>query len=559
MSPAALKQREVPLSVDVVIPVYGQWELTENCLASLATRDACVRRVIVVDDKSPDDSAAQLRARTDIVPVILPDNVGFARACNAGAHVGDGDAIFFLNNDTLVTPGTIDRLAATLEESGAAAIGPKLLHGDGTLQVAGLAMLTNQTHFERLYCYLDADLPQAQIPYEPVALSGAAVLVRRDAFEAVGEFETAFVNGSEDVDLSLKLWAAGYRCRYEPRASILHLEGASRGKAIDGAPNDRLLQSRWAHRVAAVPRYREPLPPLLDVRWQSSTPLETAVKRCFRAALAQHAGARVVENQPGMARIAATLDRRARLTIEHRGTGETCNVVWCAPETASEALLARRREAHRYWVPSRAAAKLLLAAGVPAERISITRPGFAVPPDAPPRAIENAIVIARATATPSRIAPLSAALEGMPLERIVAERADDAALQRIGNAALVVFADISDPWGLLGTAALAGGALVIAFAGSPFLEVVPPDTCIVVNDTAAAADALRLVRDHPEAFAGRGPRAAREMARRSPDLQTGRRIRELGRAIVHGAVDPRTLQMTETIAATMNEQSAVHG
>ncbi|HEY5349545.1 MAG TPA: glycosyltransferase, partial [Candidatus Lustribacter sp.] len=191
----------MPLSVDVVIPVHGQWELTERCLATLAMRDACVRRIIVVDDESPDDSAERLRARTDIVALILERNVGFARACNAGARAGDADAIFFLNNDTLVPPGTIDRLAATLEESGASAVGPKLLHGDGTLQVAGLAMLANQTHFERLYVYLDADLPQAQVAYEPIALSGAAVLVRRAAFAAVGAFEEAFLNGSEDVDL----------------------------------------------------------------------------------------------------------------------------------------------------------------------------------------------------------------------------------------------------------------------------------------------------------------------------------------------------------------------
>ena len=151
----------MPLSVDVVIPVHGQWELTQRCLESLAARDACVRRVIVVDDKSPDDSAQQLRARSDIEPLILTENVGFARACNAGARAGDADAIFFLNNDTLVASGTIDRLAETLEASGAAAVGPKLVNGDGTLQVAGLAMLARQTHFERLYVYLDADLPHS--------------------------------------------------------------------------------------------------------------------------------------------------------------------------------------------------------------------------------------------------------------------------------------------------------------------------------------------------------------------------------------------------------------
>jgi GT2 family glycosyltransferase len=543
----------MPLSVDVVIPVHGQWELTERCLATLATRDACVRSVIVVDDKSPDESAARLRERSDILPLILAQNVGFARACNAGARAGDADAIFFLNNDTLVPPGTIDRLAATLEESGAAAVGPKLLHGDGTLQVAGLAMLANQTHFERLYVYLDADLPQAQIPYEPIALSGAAVLVRRAAFYAVGAFEEAFLNGSEDVDLCLKLWAAGLRCRYEPRATIVHLEGASRGKAIDNAPNDRLLQARWGHRCASVPRFREPLAPLLDLRWQSATPLETAVKRCFRATLAVHAGARVVENQPGVARIAATLDRRARLTIGHRVAEAANDVVWCAPETPAEAATLRAQNAHQYWVPSQRSATLLHEAGIAPHGISITRPGFPVAPNGRPRPLMNAIVIAREATTEIAVTPLLGALSDMPVERIAAERADDAALQRIGAAPLVVFADCGDAWGLLGTAALAGGALVVAFTGSPFLETLPPDTCVVVDDTAAAAAALRTILVAPEAFTARGPRAAREMSRLSSDLHAGRRVRELGREIVHGVVDPHTLAMTEAIAATMHD------
>jgi GT2 family glycosyltransferase len=47
----------MPLSVDVVIPVHGQWELTERCLATLVAREPCVRRIIVVDDRSPDDTA----------------------------------------------------------------------------------------------------------------------------------------------------------------------------------------------------------------------------------------------------------------------------------------------------------------------------------------------------------------------------------------------------------------------------------------------------------------------------------------------------------------------
>jgi GT2 family glycosyltransferase len=549
----------MPLSVDVVIPVHGQWELTERCLATLAPREACVRRIVVVDDKSPDDSAARLRERRDVIPVLLERNVGFARACNAGARAGDADAIFFLNNDTLVPPGTIGRLAATLEESGADAVGPKLLHGDGTLQAVGLAMLARQTHFERLHVYLDATLPQAQIAYEPIALSGAAVLIRRSAFQAVGAFEEAFLNGSEDVDLSLKLWAAGFRCRYEPRAEIVHLEGASRGKAIDNGPNDRLLQSRWGRRCDAVPRFAEPLAPLLDLRWRSRTPLEAAVRRCFRAALAVHAGARVVDDQPLLARVAAVLDRRPRLAIEHRGSGRPADVVWGAPATADEAAALRARAARRYWVPSYRAAERLWAAGVAETDVSVTRPGFPVPPDRPPRELTRAVVVRRAATPEALVERLVAALGPIPAERLIAERADDAAVARLGAAPLVIFADGGDDWGLLGTAALAGGALVLAPAGSPFLEIVPPQACVIVEDAAMAADAVRTIVHEPASFNARGPRAARELARRSPDLHAGRRIRELGRMQVHGAADPLGLAMTPAIAATMRERDAADG
>jgi GT2 family glycosyltransferase len=549
----------MPLSVDVVIPVHGQWELTERCLATLAPREACVRRIVVVDDKSPDDSAARLRERRDVVPVILERNVGFARACNAGARAGDADAIFFLNNDTLVPPGTIARLAATLEESGAAAVGPKLLHGDGTLQAAGLAMLARQTHFERLFVYLDADLPQAQIAYEPIALSGAAVLIRRSAFQAVGAFEEAFLNGSEDVDLSLKLWAAGYRCRYEPRAEIVHLEGASRGKAIDNAPNDRLLQARWGHRCDAVPRFAEPLAPLLDLRWRSRTPLEAAVRRCFRAALAVHAGARVVDDQPLLARIAAVLDRRPRLTIEHRGSGSASDVVWGAPATEADAAALAARPAGRYWVPSQRSALLLHDAGIAPADVSVTRPGFPVPADRPPRELTHAVIVRRAGTPDAIVDALAAAIGKLPAERLTAERVDSAAVARLAGAPLVIFADGGDDWGLLGTAALAGGALVVAHAGSPFLEIVPPQACVIVEDDEMAADAARTIVQEPAAFTGRGPRAAREMARRSPDLHAGRRIRELGRAQVHGAADPHALAMTPAIAATMREREPARG
>jgi glycosyltransferase involved in cell wall biosynthesis len=174
------------------------------------------------------------------------------------------------------------------------------------------------------------------------------------------------------------------------------------------------------------------------------------------------------------------------------------------------------------------------------------------------RPLTRALLVHREDTASTEVTPLLAALAGLPVETIVAEQADDADLERVAAAPLAVFADLGDAWGLLGGAALAGGALVVAPAGSPFLETVPPDACVVTGDAAAAADAIRTIRADPAAFSSRGPRAAREMSRIASDVQAGRRIRELGRVLIHGVVDPRTLEMTVALAATMNERSVAH-
>jgi GT2 family glycosyltransferase len=545
----------MPLSVDIVIPVYGQWELTQRCLASLAVRDACVRNVIVVDDASPDDSAERLRARTDIIAVILDTNGGFAKACNAGARASTADAVFFLNNDTIVRPGAIDRLAATMNESGAAAVGPALLNGDGTLQVAGLALLANATRFTRLYTHLDADLPQAQHPYAPVALSGAALLVRRTAFEAAGAFHEAFVNGSEDVDLCLTLWAAGETCCYEPRATIEHVEGASRGKTASNAANDALLQSRWANRSAHLPRYTEPLAPLIDLRWKSSTPLDAVIGNHLFRGLKAYGGARVIRNQRQTVRIAALLDGRASYALAH-GDRARADVAWCAPETAREAALASARDVGRFWVPSPRSAALLIAAGVDAARVAVTRVGFAPNAAAHVRALTSAIVVSRTTTADAGARAIAAALGTIPAERLIAEEADDAALARIAASPLVVFADAGDAWGFLGTAALAGGALVVAPAASPFLDIVPADAYVAVDDAADLANAVRNIGAKPATFLERGPLAARELARRNTDQMAAQRVRELGRALVHGVIATDALTMNAERAGTLRASTA---
>jgi GT2 family glycosyltransferase len=516
------------VTVDVVIPVYGQWELTERCLASLRARDACVRRIIVVDDASPDETAQRLRERDDVEAVLLPVNGGFAAACNAGARRSDADAVFFLNNDTLVTPGTIDRLAAALDDDRVGAVMPKLLNGDGTVQCTSLTLLAGSDRFQRMHAYLDADLPAVNYGYDPLALMGAALLVRRSALVAAGFFDERYRNGSEDTDLCVRLWKLGYRCRYEPRAALLHLEGASRGKIVGGDENQRRFSAAWHDALVDAPRWDEPPAPALALRWHSLCPLDRAVGALWTTILRGYAGARVTR-APLVAPLLAALDRRPLLRIGH-AAGGTSDVRWCAPEDELHADAMADRDASLRWVPSHAAAALLEAAGVGRRRIAVTRLGW--PPAQLDGERREVLLVAR---DPTVAATLARRIGAIPL---VTARLDAAALQRLRGALVVAFADGGDGWCAAGGAALSGGACVVAPPDAPFLELAPADAFVAAR-SATVADAARACAADAAAARERGAYAARMAARLHPDVNAGRRVRELARGFVYGVPDPR--------------------
>lgn len=98
--------------VSIIIPVWNLWDMTAACLRSLAmhTREENVE-IVVVDNGSTDATTTELEALgralwgAAFCPVRLTANLGFAGGCNAGAAAATGDLLFFLNNDTTVTPG----------------------------------------------------------------------------------------------------------------------------------------------------------------------------------------------------------------------------------------------------------------------------------------------------------------------------------------------------------------------------------------------------------------------------------------------------------------------
>lgn len=249
------------VDVTIVIPVFNKCELTRACLESLDrhTTRQLDWEAIVVDNASSDGTPEYLETASRTFGWLRglrnEVNEGFARASNQGARAGRGRAVLFLNNDTVALDGWLEPLYRTLYcDDRIAAVGSKLLFPDGTIQHAGVYIADHRgqgdpfvgmhNHFGR-----PAEEPDARRRRVYPALTGACLLVRRGAYNAVGGLDEGFWNGYEDVDFCLTLASQGWLCVYEPESVLIHHESQSGPerfrRAID---NVRRLHAKWLGR-----------------------------------------------------------------------------------------------------------------------------------------------------------------------------------------------------------------------------------------------------------------------------------------------------------------------
>jgi GT2 family glycosyltransferase len=229
--------------VSVLVVSYNAREHVLACLASVAAHAGLPHEVVVVDNASADGTAAAVRARFPAATVIANEaNLGFSRANNQALRVAQAPYALVLNGDAEVRPGCVETLAAVLEgrpEVGIA--GPRTRFPDGRIQVSFGPRPSPLAEWRQRRLVLGvrgggaAWTARAEAlagrEHEPAWVSGSCFLARRAALDAVGGFDEGFFLYEEDVDLCLRVRAAGWRIVYTPRAEVVHHLGASMAQA----------------------------------------------------------------------------------------------------------------------------------------------------------------------------------------------------------------------------------------------------------------------------------------------------------------------------------------
>ena len=223
--------------VTVVVVTYNALPWLEQCLDSVRGED-----VIVVDHGSTDGTLDLVRDRYPDVRVIEQENRGMGGGNNAGMRVATGRYFFLLNSDAWIEG---DGLRALVEFADArpraAVVGPKLRSPDGTLQrsVRGepslWALATEYLFIRKLAPRSKRLNPlyRGDFAHDRAAevdwLFGPALLVRREAADAVGLFDEDFFMFSEEVDWMTRFRRAGWSVLFFPVAEVVHVGGASHG------------------------------------------------------------------------------------------------------------------------------------------------------------------------------------------------------------------------------------------------------------------------------------------------------------------------------------------
>jgi len=235
---------QISYPCDVIIINYNGGDLLSACIASIFPQG--VQSIIVVDNASSDDSLLFLEQNYQnerrLRIIRNARNYGFAKACNIGVQASLQPFILFLNPDCVLEPGALHRMVEVLEANPVAGmVGGLLIDPDGAEQGGGrravptpwrsLVRASGLYRFANRWprLFYDFHLHKQPLPDAPVeveAISGALMLVRREAMKDVGPWDEGYFLHCEDLDWCMRFWQKGWKILFVPDAPVVHQKGS---------------------------------------------------------------------------------------------------------------------------------------------------------------------------------------------------------------------------------------------------------------------------------------------------------------------------------------------
>lgn len=227
------------MDLSIVIVNFNTKKLTAQCISSVFASTHCDFEIIVVDNSSKQEE--KYSSDSPKVRVIHTENHGFGHACNVGMKTSRAEFFLMLNSDTIVHNDAIDVCLDYMKNhADVGAAGCRTLLPDGTLDHNCKRGLPTPSASFFYLVGLDKIFPKSKTLAryhatfldnnaisEVEALSGAFMMLRREAVGQVGMFDEKFFMYCEDIDLCYRIGQAGWKLVYIPHGSITHFKGQS--------------------------------------------------------------------------------------------------------------------------------------------------------------------------------------------------------------------------------------------------------------------------------------------------------------------------------------------